>query len=1007
MSESCDKLIQGAEINNSYSIHAVNDILSDVTRHSYQYLHQLQASSLMFEQFHYHYDQTGTYTNTPYIRDYYRNDLFEICIDLNYNLFDSVNTYQYRNSKYYLQRVSYEEVLKEEVIFNRVPLLIINNRVVTDMELLIEDCRITFILKEVPNLFVSGSLNTFHTHDIIILLINHPHYLETDRMAYDTWTYTDPITTIPSQFNLTLDPSMLTIGWFEYWKTSSSPSTGSMLSFVTKDENEELQIEDVTDEVIESLKTSYTIKFHLLQIPRLYSYSFSSGLKSSPNALKYYEKNEMIVKTEPIVLIKDTSLGYEVLDHPVPVSSFLLWKQKRNSSEWILLSAQESLTLHYPNIYVITDPTMETGDKYRCQYFYRDQTYEEREVDVFTPKEDINWVRYCHNKYKNRHLFFYRFLYHRTNMSQKQIVKELYLNIDTFLKLYLSTNQDQIKRFKEVWEILFQYKWYVHNTDITDYSHLYFYNELKRYEDKEKEPLEYKVDKMWEFIYDDDDVLHQYVKHQNVVGESHFLFANTTHMKERIRTDCFGEIKNGYEFEEEMYLFEFEEYTTTHPFEIRVFVDGLFAHRAIIEHQATIYYLYIPVSMFEWDSYCEIELFPSFQYKQELNLESVEDVVEIDLRGLFSKKIQPTIADLYVTLSKTDQTMFSDSFFKIVSVIKDIEVPYCDEDGLRYKEFSPMRHYKISLTDPVPLKYSNQFMMRFDKTPYLLDFVVREDGMPILSLEGLKFKPRNDYIRIYRNGRLMTPGCFMVTYRTRPIVLQFFVECKKGDVLAIDITPYKYKEIFYTEELIRGNFLLDVSEYITKPFCNKYYDVYVNGRKMCWNSVFAITPTQLTFVNLHSTKNIQIFEIERDDEYFGLDYRVIQREYGLSDFLKENFITESDLNQIIRDRIQDDKHPDLVIREREMDEETEERYDPDDWYKNMLDYYYDELIPKGFADPDLKQSDHEYVKEQFPVIGIHYFIRNNCIMLDPDIIVKGDDPSNHLFYTYGANENLI
>ena len=90
-----------------------------------------------------------------------------------------------------------------------------------------------------------------------------------------------------------------------------------------------------------------------------------------------------------------------------------------------------------------------------------------------------------------------------------------------------------------------------------------------------------------------------------------------------------------------------------------------------------------------------------------------------------------------------------------------------------------------------------------------------------------------------------------------------------------------------------------------------------------------------------------------------------------------------------------------------MDEETEERYDPDDWYKNMLDYYYDELIPKGFADPDLKQSDHEYVKEQFPVIGIHYFIRNNCIMLDPDIIVKGDDPSNHLFYTYGANENLI
>ena len=52
-----------------------------------------------------------------------------------------------------------------------------------------------------------------------------------------------------------------------------------------------------------------------------------------------------------------------------------------------------------------------------------------------------------------------------------------------------------------------------------------------------------------------------------------------------------------------------------------------------------------------------------------LQLESTEDVIDIDLKGLFSKKIQPTIADLYVTLSKTDQTMFSDSFFKIISPV--------------------------------------------------------------------------------------------------------------------------------------------------------------------------------------------------------------------------------------------------------------------------------------------------------------------------------------------------
>lgn len=1006
MSKTSEQLLQNALINNSFSKEHVNQSLNYVTRHSYQYLHQLQANTTLFEQFHYRYNNELGHIPSVYIRDYYRNETFDLCIDLNYNLFDIGHMSAYRNSKYYLKRVTYEDILYEEKLFTRIPILMINNHIITDMDIIINEYQVTFILHDEPEIFTRNSLNDMLSHDINILLINHPHYYHSDRVTYEYWTMYNPIDQInPTLISDKMDASLNSILWFEYWDRAGKPSKGTNHFFLTLS-GTNYRITDMTDDVKNVLKTCSTFRVHVIQIPRLHQYAFLNEDKSSSKALKYYENGEMCTKVEPIVITRDTEDGYTVMDHPIPISSFLVYRKRASEHEWVLLQAQEVLKLHYPNIYEFIDKDMQAGDSYRCYYHFNDPTYEDRLIDVFTPKEDINWIRYCHNKYNNRHLFFYRWLFHKTSLSQKQNVKELYLNPTTFIKRHITTNENDIARIKEVWSILFNYKWYHHNTDITDYSHAYQFNKITEKEERSKEPIEYKVDKMWEFIHDDDKVLHDYVVRQNIVGESHFLFANTTHMNERKRMDSYAEMSNGMVFDEEMVLFEFREYTTTHPFEIRVFVDGVYAHKAHILQEHDTYYVYVPASMFEWDSYCEIELFPSFLFKEDIKITNMSEDVIINLDGLFSNKIQPTLADLFVTLTGYDRVTFSDSFFKIIAQDKNNEIIYTDDNGIRYKEFSPMRKFKLSLTDPVALNYGTDFTVRFEKNPYLLEMNVTEDGFPTISLEGLQFKPRADYIRIFKNGKLMTPGCFTVTYRTKPCIIQFFVSCKKGDHLTIDITPYKYKEIYYQEELLKGEFLVDVSNIITKPFCNRYYDVYINGRKMSWNSVFAITPTKLTFVNLRSVKHLQIFEIERDDEYFGLDYTVINRDYTLDDFINESFITPDDLTQIIIDRIEDDKHPDLVIRDHPF-EPDEERYIPDDFYDNMLDYYYNELIPKQFIDPDTLQSDHDYVAEQFPVIGTHYFIRNNCIILDPDLLIKGKNPDQHMMFTYGANENLL
>ena len=160
---------------------------------------------------------------------------------------------------------------------------------------------------------------------------------------------------------------------------------------------------------------------------------------------------------------------------------------------------------------------------------------------------------------------------------------------------------------------------------------------------------------------------------------------------------------------------------------------------------------------------------------------------------------------------------------------------------------------------------------------------------------------------------------------------------------------------------------------------------------------------------------MEIYERERDWEYFGLDYTENIYYYTIDDLFKENFITEDVKNKMIKDLIDKDKDPRLIIHPNVNEEEKMDHSDIRKFVQFFL-FYHDELIPKTYSNPDRLQESKELMEEVYFYID-QYFTRTpytesptrklmkrmrlypKTIILDPDITVGEGNPNN-LYYVF-------
>ena len=78
-------------------------------------------------------------------------------------------------------------------------------------------------------------------------------------------------------------------------------------------------------------------------------------------------------------------------------------------------------------------------------------------------------------------------------------------------------------------------------------------------------------------------------------------------------------------------------------------------------------------------------------------------------------------------------------------------------------------------------------------------------------------------------------------------------------------------QVCYLESIPKDK-VVDLTGKIDKPFDFKWFDVYLNGRKLAKREVEIISANKIKILKTDSLRWLEIVENSRDKEYFGCDY---------------------------------------------------------------------------------------------------------------------------------------
>lgn len=572
-------------------------------------------------------------------------------------------------------------------------------------------------------------------------------------------------------------------------------------------------------------------------------------------------------------------------------------------------------------------------------------------------------------------------------------------------------------------------------------------------------PYEYKVDRLEDFIDRNTEALKDYVKIQNKTSEVYYMFAKMINLEKRLRTDTSKEIKcsDTVTFDKPHYIFTFQHNDKTETPVIHIWVDGLLTmHNTIIEENG-IYFIYVPADEITEDSYLEIEVRHSYAltdtnlYFPSTNLTDAYTVI-IDNPD----DVSPTLSDLMFFYYNTSTGIIGDeidisnfeifrsrySYWKKCTYVDDGAILVVEDESYDETATDPAQVRVSTVKKTIPsISVGDYVKIDYKVTVSSLDgsFVKKVDFMPIdvikirakssdilhknialkirknsvyqaihaqstrypaINIDSnfdVKFDP--DYYQVYRNGRLIPKSMFVVKETDSARKIQAIFEMHKGDSIAFDALPYKTELVYSADEVPEHAIIHLVDDngepLLDKPFDIRYYDVYLNGRKLNETQCFGVGDTFLHILNGHSMKHLEIYSRDRDEEYFGwhkhkYTWWFSSDNFRIDEVIDENrdtslaFVTDDDRHWIIDDIISsfiDDEGLTDYIKTNETDD-TEEDNVEDVEYTDLVKckiFYYEELLPTRLTIATESQFDNEYIRTEYEPIHSTYMIEDSTI----------------------------
>ena len=787
----------------------------------------------------------------------------------------------------------------------------------------------------------------------------------------------------------------------------------------------------------------------------------------------------------PLMVPMKNDTTYEPYNSPIPVENCIVYKNNITEGTREIISSNR-LKLYYPNIYQITDyelhiSTLETdGSVLKTvvadDYSEFNPNTQIRISDVrqylqFSNIGDKVYVKTDDNRDTASTYDFYYVYKDAENLLYTPVTDFFFEFLDTSLYGTTGTFEEKLNRLyfdsndevnDDLVSTILTYEAYIHQYGDIDFIHRY--KDRTFLSDKlETRMYEDNILKNW--VKYEPRVLRDYVLSQKKKGSSYYLYTKTLgdlSSRERIDISLEAPTKTtnieGTEpvsFNETCYVFSIvnnEPADKKH--QLRVFVDNLFVGDDIYTlRDKYIEYIYIPTKYVTNDSFIEVELISEFYFEDRTTFESMDDVRSYSIASP-NESVIPTISDFVIYEDSNERLpkRYDHEFFDVsmVNEYGEFKTAYSDNTPLK---FATMNTFKVTPKEEDIL--NKPLILRFSKMMEGIRYIVPKDGEVFLEFVDNRFAYHKDFLRIYINGKIVPRQNYMFYPMYHYPRIKFIQEVneedpsksfviKKGDVIYFEVSPYRYTQVYYKEDISPADEyygILDLKSIINKPMDIRYYDIYLNGKKLSINNCIPLDPWSLKLVNLTSKYNLTIFEKERDHEYYSVDF-TSQKDYpSIEEFIQKHSGNTSIIRGFFNQFI--DKHGPIL---RDSDGNIEKitvrpntNTDPKEYYPAeehqyfyfiFESFYFDELMGKGFVNPDIMQVSYMVMKEWFNSVYNTYAItalesskedepnaKNRrkdyipSIAMDPDIFYNqnpgGNISEKDIVYSIGHNEDEV
>ena len=871
--------------------------------------------------------------------DLYVDSNGNVCLTIDKGFIEASDRYEYRNSPYYLKWLTMEEINSLTNIFSYIPIITIDNKSVFSYKIRCElDGKTHIMFTHIDNYqtFIGDKtvedLPSYIEHKIEVTVIKNTHY-ESAKLPNSVLT----TGIIPYSLFKDIDTNKPVFLYLKH-KDASYGSQIIRLSY-----SEDGMIIDTSNPILTGL---FDIGDNIYA--HVYQPVYGNTLVEK-RLIKHRTDNDNKSVT---VVIEPTHL--KTYSTPIPDNNLIIIVHD-NETGFDHLETERSVMVHYPNIYEIDCSDLDEN-KHEISVYY-----------LYKNLDDIL-------KYSNKLEYIHKYYCNKFNSSLDDAINTL---------LYTTRPADEdFNKIKQFFFSLFNY---------TDMDYVYsisdFERTLKPYD------FDYKVNKMKSFVNNDPNILIDYGDDVSVITEVYTLDVRTIDLEKRLRNDTRGETTNPEQiitFDEPSYVFAFRN-DAHENLNLRIFVDGLLRTTLVHITSRHMDYIYIPQSLITEKSIIEIEKFEDYRYTKTVTLNSDTDEVVLDIRN--SPLSTPTYFDLYVTDSNRNR--LDKSKFTIMAMTTNGEDDYIN---LTDKNLD-VTYYKITKLK-ISTSYSDYIGIpitwSISKSPYLCNKVMDSAGYATgeLPTTGYKWNEDKSYVRFFLNGRYIKYDFNYIknddVYGTYFVIDKYV---RPGDVVTYDITPYSYILEMSVSE-VPGDFIVDITGKLTKPFNSAYYDVYLNGRKLTDMNIQMLGTHMFKLINVHSNINLYIFRKDRDIEYYRMSNIST---LPIDILLNSNLISDEDkdyiIDTIIRDNIGEYSDPDNT------EPNAEDILNNDIKSVDIFGFYYNVIIPRGKMN-ELNSIIKKAVVAKYPKVS-ELYEENNRIVIRPSMLYNANGA-----LIIGRNTNL-